>query len=317
MSAFIDQLFFSISVTGPIFIMLALGVVLKSRGLIDDKFTEGGSRLVFNVTLPALLFLSVVKADLQQADHFQLIAFALIGNLILFGLFELFCGTMIKKRSDIGVVVQGSFRANTGIIGLAYAANAYGEAGLVIGSLYVAAITVLYNILAVITLTRHSETNTPLNIHQLLRSIVRNPLIISIFAAVPISYLHIELPAILLQSGRYFADMTLPLALLCTGASLDFRQLKQESTSANVASVGRLIVAPAALTIAGYLIGFRQIELGIIFLMSAAPTAAASYVMAHSMGANAKLAANIIALTTIASTFSCSLGITLLNMWTK
>lgn len=160
MYAFIDQLLFSISVTGPIFIMLALGVILKSKGLIDEKFTESGSRLVFNVTLPALLFLSVVKADLQQAGHFQMVTFALIGNLMLFGLFELLSGTMIKKRSDIGVVVQGSFRANTGIIGLAYAANAYGEAGLVIGSLYVAAITVLYNILAVITLTRHSETNT-------------------------------------------------------------------------------------------------------------------------------------------------------------
>ncbi|MGR5150759.1 AEC family transporter [Photobacterium swingsii] len=317
MYAFIDQLLFSISVTGPIFIMLALGVILKSKGLIDEKFTESGSRLVFNVTLPALLFLSVVKADLQQAGHFQMVTFALIGNLMLFGLFELLSGTMIKKRSDIGVVVQGSFRANTGIIGLAYAANAYGEAGLVIGSLYVAAITVLYNILAVITLTRHSETNTQLNLRQLLRSIIRNPLIISIVVAIPISYLHIELPAILLQSGRYFADMTLPLALLCTGASLDFRQLKQESTSANVASIGRLVIAPAILTITGYLLGFRDIELGIIFLMSAAPTAAASYVMAHSMGANAKLAANIIALTTIASTFTCSLGITLLNVWTK
>ncbi|MEZ8738533.1 AEC family transporter [Photobacterium swingsii] len=317
MYAFIDQLLFSISVTGPIFIMLALGVILKSKGLIDEKFTESGSRLVFNVTLPALLFLSVVKADLQQAGHFQMVTFALIGNLMLFGLFELLSGTMIKKRSDIGVVVQGSFRANTGIIGLAYAANAYGEAGLVIGSLYVAAITVLYNILAVITLTRHSKTNTQLNLRQLLRSIIRNPLIISIVVAIPISYLHIELPAILLQSGRYFADMTLPLALLCTGASLDFRQLKQESTSANVASIGRLVIAPAILTSTGYLLGFRGIELGIIFLMSAAPTAAASYVMAHSMGANAKLAANIIALTTIASTFTCSLGITLLNVWTK
>ncbi len=317
MNAFIEQLFFSISVTGPIFIMLALGVVLKSNGLIDEKFTEGGSRLVFNVTLPALLFLSVVKADLQQAGHFQLIAFALIGNMALFGLFELLCGTMIKKRSDLGVVVQGAFRANTGIIGLAYAANAYGEEGLVIGSLYVAAISVLYNILAVITLTRHSETNTQLNIRHLLHSIIRNPLIISILIAIPISYLHIELPNILLQSGRYFADMTLPLALLCTGASLDFRQLKQESTSANVAGFSRLVIAPTLLTITGYLLGFRSVELGIIFLMSAAPTAAASYVMAHSMGANAKLAANIIALTTIASTFTCSLGITLLNMWTK
>ena len=313
MHTFLAQLSFSFSVTGPIFIMLALGVILKWRGLIDDKFTQTGSKLVFNVTLPALLFLSVVKADLQQAGHFQLIIFALLGNLLLFGLFELVAGTMIKRRSDRGVAIQGAFRANTGIIGLAYAANAYGEAGLVVGSLYVAAVTVLYNILAVITLTRYNDKAAKLNIASLGKSIVRNPLIISIFIAIPISYLHIEIPAVLLKSGRYFADMTLPLALLCTGASLDFGQLKHDMSSAQFASWARLVIAPIIMTVTGYYLGFKQLELGIIFLMTAAPTAAASYAMAHAMGANAKLAANIIALTTLFSTFTCSLGLTILG----
>lgn len=313
MNGFLTQLSFSFSVTGPIFVMLGLGILLKQWGLLDDKFIETGSKLVFTVTLPALLFLSVVKADLQQIGNLHLLFFAVIANILIYLIFELTAHWLIKDKNETGVIVQGAFRANTGVIGLAYVANAFGDNGLVVGSLYVAVITVLYNILAVITLTRSSKAARPINFGYLLRSILKNPLIISICAAVPFSLLNIEIPAVLLKSGNYFADMTLPLALLCTGASLDLGQLRQDSAYANYSTCGRLIIAPGLITLAGYLAGFRGLELGIIFLMSAAPTAAASYVMARSMGANAKLAANVIAMTTLGSLFTCSLGITVLN----
>ncbi|MGF1874617.1 AEC family transporter [Photobacterium frigidiphilum] len=313
MNEFWIQLQYSFSVTGPIFIMLGLGIALRRWGIIEEKFIETGSKLVFTVTLPALLFLSVVKADLAQVGNINLLLFALAANTATFIIFECLAHWLVKDKAERGVVVQGAFRANTGIIGLAYVSNAYGENGLVVGSLYVAVITVLYNILAVITLTRSSPGNQSLNISYLLRSIVKNPLIIGICAAVPFSYLNISIPEVLLKSGSYFADMTLPLALLCTGASLDLKQLRQDSTHAKYSTYGRLIIAPGLISLAGYILGFRGLELGVIFLMSAAPTAAASYVMARSMGANAKLAANIIALTTVGSLLSCSLGITILN----
>ncbi len=57
-SEFLDTLEFSLSVTGPIFVILGLGGWLRRIGMINDAFIEVGSRLVFNVTLPALLFVS-------------------------------------------------------------------------------------------------------------------------------------------------------------------------------------------------------------------------------------------------------------------
>jgi predicted permease len=56
-------------------------------------------------------------------------------------------------------------------------------------------------------------------------------------------------------------------------------------------------------------------ELGIIFFMNAAPVASASYIMARAMNGNAVLAANIIALTTILSTLTCTFGLLLLKLW--
>lgn len=55
--------------------------------------------------------------------------------------------------------------------------------------------------------------------------------------------------------------------------------------------------------------GVSCATLGVIFLFSATPTAAGSYVMTRAMGGNATLAANIIAITTVGSFFTTALGI--------
>ena len=59
--------------------------------------------------------------------------------------------------------------------------------------------------------------------------------------------------------------------------------------------------------------GFRGQELGVLFLMSASPTAAASYPMVQAMGLNYHLAAAIIAATSLGSIISSTLGIFLLR----
>jgi hypothetical protein len=107
--------------------------------------------------------------------------------------------------------------------------------------------------------------------------------------------------------------MTLPLALLCTGASLSLKPVREELRNAVYATAGKLLLAPLLLTTGGCLLGFRGIDLGILFLMSASPTAAASYVMARAMGGNIGLAANIIAYTTLGSMAVTSLGVMLLR----
>ncbi len=89
--------------------------------------------------------------------------------------------------------------------------------------------------------------------------------------------------------------------------------MRKEKGPSWFASSYKLVVAPMVITLGAYLIGFRGIELGILFFMNASPVAAASYVMARSMGGNSVLAANIIALTTVLSTLTCTLGIIVLN----
>jgi hypothetical protein len=79
------------------------------------------------------------------------------------------------------------------------------------------------------------------------------------------------------------------------------------------AAFSKLIFVPTVFVLGAMAFGFKGMDMGILLLMASSPTAAASYVMTKSMGGNATLAANIIALTTLGSLFTTSLGI----MWVK
>lgn len=311
MSDFLASLTFAFSVTGPIFVILLLGVALSRTGLLTEAFIDAGSRLVFNVTLPSLLFLSISKTSIELAVNLSLVAYGLAGTLILFVLLEWMAGHLVQPCSERGVVVQGAFRSNMGIVGLAYCVNAYGDLGLAGASLYLALVTILFNVLAVVTLNR--SLNRHRSLFKTLGDIARNPLILGIVLALPVAWARLQLPGVVLQVGDYFAQMTLPLALLCAGASMNLKSLRHESRNALLASSGKLLLVPLALTGGGYGIGLRDMDLGILFLMSSAPTAAASYVMVRAMGGNASLAANIIVLTTLGSLLVTSVGITLLR----
>ncbi|MBC9072861.1 AEC family transporter [Thauera sp. CAU 1555] len=312
MTDFLQILAFSLSVTGPIFVILGFGVLLLRTGMLTDAFVDAGSRLVFNIALPALLFISISQTRIEETANFALVGYGMAATFAAFLLLEWLVARFIEPARDRGVVVQGAFRSNMGIIGLAYCVNAYGEAGLVAASLYLGLVTILFNVLSVITLQRSLHRGGG-GIARMARGIATNPLIIGILAGLAVSASGLQLPQIALKSGQYFADLTLPLALLCTGASLNFRSLRDELSSTLFAAIAKLVAIPLLFVAGGVAIGFRGIELGVLLLMSSAPTAAASYVMVRAMGGNAPLAANIIALTTLGSLLTTSAGITVLR----
>lgn len=313
MSGIIEQFLFSATITGPICLMLLLGILLRRFQIINESFIDTASKLVFKVTLPALLFLSIIKSDSISDSSFPLVTYGLIANIAFFLFATFTVKWLLTDNHQHGVIIQGAFRSNTGIIGLAYVANAYGESGVALAAIYVAAITVLYNILAVITLSPRSQQSNLSTYRNMLISIVKNPLIIAIVLAFAIHELSIPVPDMMIHTGQYFANMTLPLALLCTGGSLNISELRHDKASNIISSSYKLILCPLLITLGGFWYGFRGLELGIIFFMTASPAAAASYVMARAMGGNATLAANIIALTTVGSMITTTLGIVVLS----
>ena len=60
---------FSLNVIGPVVLMLTAGKLLRATKQINEGFISGGSKLVFNFALPALLFISIGhKITLNSLD---------------------------------------------------------------------------------------------------------------------------------------------------------------------------------------------------------------------------------------------------------
>ncbi|RMN25032.1 Auxin efflux carrier [Pseudomonas coronafaciens pv. zizaniae] len=301
----------TLNITAPVFAMLFLGVFLRRIGAINDGFIVAASGLVFNVTMPALLFLGIIHADLRTALQPRLLIFFSIATLLSFA-FAWGWAIWRCPYAERGIYVQGAFRGNNGVIGLALAASMYGPPGISLGAILAALVIVFYNTLSTVVLAVYSPVikSDPWSIFK---SVLANPLIISVVIASPFAYFSIGLPTWLETSGSYLAQMTLPLALICIGGTLSLASLRKSGKLAISASVMKMVTLPVLCTLAAWLAGFRGTELGILFLYFGSPTAAASYIMARTANGNYELAAAIIVITTLAAAVTTNVGIFILQ----
>lgn len=307
-----QNLIFSLTLVAPVFLIVALGYFLKRIGVINENFVSVSSKIVFTISLPALIFIEVSSIHLEEILNVNLILFVYAGTLVTFAAVWITAGFFTRAGKDKASFIQGSFRGNFAIVGLAIIVNYYGIDNLGKASLVLAFTIPLYNILSVIALTvplkekEHKYSNT-------FFEILKNPLIIAVFAAIPFSYFGIIIPGFLKTSIGYLSALALPLALVGIGGFLSFSDITKESSLTVISTILKLLVFPAIMTFAAYLLDFRGIDLGIIFILFACPTAIASFIMAEAMGANSRLAGNILLLTTLVSVITITLGLFILK----
>jgi predicted permease len=311
---YLHSLSFTANIVAPIFFIVFLGYLLKRLKVIDEGFIHTASKLVFVITLPTLVFMSISRTDFQAVFNPQQLGFVLISTFISFIALWAIGKYWIKRPEDLGVFIQGAFRSNYGIIGLAVSYNLFSDSGLAQASLLLALVIPMYNVLSIVALTIPAQRSGASNIGSTLYEIIKNPLIIAVLLALPFSYFGFKLPEIAQNTGRYFANLTLPLALLAIGGSLNLASLRNTSSQATWATLSKLVFIPLVLTIAAWLYGFKGQDLAMMMVLFGCPTAAASFVMAKSMGGNAELAANIILMTTLGSVLTLSAGIYLLRV---
>ena len=298
-------------ITGPIFLIVLLGLILKRVGFIYDHFNQMASKLVFSICLPVLLFTAISQIRLDETINLPVFYYSIAVAVVGFALSWLLV-LPVKPRADRGVMVQGAFRSNLGVIGIALCANAYGPEGLALASLLMASLTVTYNILSVFILSFYAGTE--LNWSEIFLDIVKNPLIVAIALATLVAMTNVTVPAILLKSGEYIGAMALPLALLGTGAGMSLRALRDSSVATALVIFLKAALIPVLATLVAVLLGFRGLELGVLFLLFVSPTATASYAMVKAIGANDSLAANLVMTTTLVCILSCSIGLFALKL---
>lgn len=280
----------------PLFVFLVIGFLVRRAGLLNEEEVHRFNRMVFVVFFPALMFENLYTADIKEAFDVRLVLFALAYILLVY--FASFPAVykLEKNGRSRGAMIQGIYRSNFVLMGLPLAINIFGKGSAAQTAALIMIIVPLYNILAVITLEYFRGGHAGAG--DIVKNILKNPLIIGAAAGIAALALHLELPDTVNTIIADMSSATTPIALILLGASFDVGSVARKSRDLSAVLLARLVIVPGIGLAAAYALGFRGQAFVALIAMLATPAAVSSYTMAESMDSDGELAGNIVIFST-------------------
>ena len=299
----------------PIYAILALGAWFRHTGFMPASLAAGLNKLVFNVALPCFIVRSIANAPV--ATGWEQAALALVGGTIAVGASAwIFAPAMGISRSSRPSFCQSAFRSNNAYIGIPVMHFAFsgrpdiGEMSS-LAMLTLAPCLILYNVMAVIILTKADNASSPAQrVVKVACGMLKNPLILASVTGVALLFLRVRfgiaLPAPIEKSVKTIGDMATPGSIIALGASLTPAILRANLRGAHWTALLKLIAAPLFGLAFCFALSLPPLHRFVVVCYLACPSAVASFVMAQAMGGDADIAGSSVALTTIYSFLSLS-----------
>ncbi|WP_417204957.1 AEC family transporter [Antarctobacter sp.] len=294
----------------PLFALICLGHVLARKGFPDPGFWPAAERINYFILFPALLVSSLVDAPIGDPQILRLGAAALT-TICLAAL-----GMAVARRvfptpaARFGPALQGVVRFNT-YLGLAVTASLAGAEGMERAAVYLAVCVPVVNVLSIIALSEREVLRRP---GALLRTMLRNPLILACLVGIALALLGVGLPGGMGTFLELLARGSLPLGLLCVGAALQPSALRQDvgPVAGNVAL--RLLAMPLLAALIGFAYGLDGAEALVLVVFSAIPTAPTAYVLTRQLNGDGTFMAGLVTAQTMAAVVTIPLVLLVLGL---
>lgn len=303
----------------PIFVILFIGWGLKATDIINDRDWVGFEKVCFYVFFPAIVIVTLARARISPAE-IATIGGALMIGVIIMATLLIVCRPLLSRLTGMdgpqfSSLFQGATRWNT-FIAIAIANALFGQKGLALIAIAIAALVPMLNILAVLVLLRYGrrEADQPATTGlSMVMAIAANPFVWSCALGIAINLSGLQLPSLMLSTGDLIGQAALAGGLLGVGAGLELRRLVQPGPLHLIAIVAKLVVMPLIVWGVALLLKTDGQNLTIAVMAASVPCASASYIMARRMGGDASVMAEIIMFQTVAAmvTMPFFIGITL------
>jgi predicted permease len=230
---------------------------------------------------------------------------ALVGAQLILSIGSILLGVMLgQTRERLGVFVQSAARWNT-FIALALAQEIIGPTGLALVAVAAAVMIPTANIVSVTALMHFA--NRGVKPVQMLRQLAVNPLVRACAIGLTLNMTALPVPQMAFDILDLLAQATIALGLLTTGAAI---QVKQQSAPGLVViawSMIRLVGLPLLAGGLAFALSVTPEIFTVILIATAVPTAVNGTILARQLGADAGLAANLIACQTVLAILTISL----------
>ena len=144
-----ENFLLALNVVLPIFFIMTLGFLLKKIKIVDEHSLNIMNKLVFRVFMSTLLFLNVYNiGDLSalSMDNLKLLGYAFIIILVILFIAWLIYMPKVKDKRKLSVLIQGVYRGNFVLFGLAIVDSIYGKEGLATVSLLTIVVIPTFNV---------------------------------------------------------------------------------------------------------------------------------------------------------------------------
>lgn len=310
-----SEFLYIVNIIVPIFIIIMIGRFAKSVNLINENFIKVSSAVVFYISLPSSLFLTISNSSFSTIFNFKLVLIAVVITFLSFLVGSLFFKVFSNEKTQKGAFIQGALRGNLAILGMVIIDKALSDQAYVLGAGLLVFLIPLYNFFSVLVLTSGEDKGGKFSRELAqLKKLMKNPLLISIFLGLIASFFGFRLPEVLKLPLFNLSKMTLPLALLGIGGTLHLEGLKSRLKPTIGITLSKLIIAPVMGVVMAYFLGITGEAMVVIFILTGSPVALASFAMASAMEGDTALTADAITVTTLLSLITVGVGLYLFKI---
>lgn len=303
-----------------IFSIIMLGYIFARLKILSDTTGDGLADFVFVVSTPLLLFRTMITADFQSSNPWELWLVYFTGVVVAW--IAAHCGIRMMfgrdRRAGVVAGVTGAF-SNLVFLGMPLMLGIYGQEGLVIISLIISvhmplmmAASLMLNEWAlrkdgIIT----GETGLHHTIFKFFTTLLRNPLVIGILSGWLVRLSGFGIPELPMQLISMLADVSGPLALFAMGMGLKKFGISGNVLAAGVNASFKLMLMPAVVFAMAWLIGLPPLTAKVAITAAALPSGVNSYLIATRFGVGQGLASTSMVLATAASALTLAMWIAL------
>ena len=299
-----------LNILAPVFLMIGIGVLLQASKFVSPNFLKEANRLTYWLGLPALLF-SQLAASFHDVGGARL----MLGGMLLATLLVILAGyaaawLLRVPAPAVGTFVQGAFRGNLAFVGLPIIYSfpdetlAWGVSVRTAAILTVAPMMVVYNIAGVVVLLLSQHKLGWAMVKPFLKQLVTTPPLLATIAGIIFALAGWHLPMAVDKTFTALGEMALPLGLLGVGGSLVTVKLRGNWRLPLAGASLKTMAAPVLGWVVGRWLGLGGLELKILLILLACPTAVISYTMVLELKGDEALSSGIIVFSVLTSIVS-------------
>lgn len=288
-----------------LFLMIFIGYVLYKINIMDAELNKKLTRLILDVTLPAMVIASVMNPEGER--DYKTIGFVILVSFLIYVFLTVFSFLLIKllhfPKEQQGLYIFMHIFSNIAFMGFPIINAMYGKSAL----LYNGILTIFFNLTAYsigpMIITYKGGKLQADKEHAISGKDLLNPGVLSGLLAIGIYFLPVTFPSVVTGVFDSIGGLTSPLAMLLIGGSLAKVPLKEVVSDWRVYffTVVKQIAIPLLLwPILKVAIADEFIRT-ILFILILMPVANTAVLFATRYDQDEKLAAKNIFVTTVIS----------------